>query len=94
MDTDKTDRRRRQAATAEVGPTPICRPDRASQALGPPISIGDLAAEETRSAAAGLPEQDLPEDTTEAVAEGRSRSAMRDRNAVRLAPTSPGVYAC
>src|SRR5712691_4186489 len=97
MDTDKTDRPKAPGPrTAEVGPTADLPPlDRASQALGPPdLDPATSPAEEDEDARLpDLPEQDLPEDTTEAVAEGPlavGHAAIE--NAVRLAPTSPGVY--
>jgi len=76
---------------AEAGPTADLPPqDRASQALSPPdLDPATSPAEEDEEAR--LP--DLPEDTTEAVAEGTlaiGHAAIE--NAVRLAPTSPGVY--
>jgi excinuclease ABC subunit C len=92
MDTDKTDRPKAPGPrTAEAGPTAdLPPPDRASQALSPPdLDPATSAAEEDEEAR--LP--DLPEDTTEAVADGPlavGHAAIE--NAVRLAPTSPGVY--
>jgi excinuclease ABC subunit C len=92
MDTDKTDRPKAPGPrTAEAGPTAdLPPPDRASQALGPPdLDPATSPAEEDEEAR--LPE--LPEDTTEAVAEGPlSIGHAAIENAVRLAPTSPGVY--
>src|SRR6266852_1715534 len=97
MDTDKTDRPKAPGPrTAEAGPAADLPPlDRASQALGPPdLDPATSPAEEDEDARLpDLPEQDLPEDTTEAVAEGPlavGHAAIE--NAVRLAPTSPGVY--
>src|SRR5713226_474553 len=97
MDTDKTDRLKAPGPrTAEAGPTADLPPlDRASQALGPPdLDPATSPAEEDEDARLpDLPEQDSPEDTTEAVAEGPlavGHAAIE--NAVRLAPTSPGVY--
>ena len=92
MDTDKTDRPKAPGPrTAEAGPTAdLPPPDRASQALSPPdLDPATSAAEEDEEAR--LP--DLPEDTTDAVADGPlavGHAAIE--NAVRLAPTSPGVY--
>jgi excinuclease ABC subunit C len=92
MDTDKTDRPKAPGPRmAEAGPTADLPPqDRASQALSPPdLDPATSPAEEDEEAR--LP--DLPEDTTEAVAEGTlaiGHAAIE--NAVRLAPTSPGVY--
>jgi excinuclease ABC subunit C len=92
MDTDKTDRPKAPGPrTTEAGPTAdLPSPDRASQALGPPdLDPATSAAEEDEEAR--LP--DLPEDTTDAVADGPlavGHAAIE--NAVRLAPTSPGVY--
>jgi excinuclease ABC subunit C len=92
MDTDKTDRPKAPGPrTAEAGPAADLPPqDRASQTLGPPdLDPATSPAEEDEDAR--LP--DLPEDTTEAVAEGPlavGHAAIE--NAVRLAPTSPGVY--
>jgi len=97
MDTDKTDRPKAPGPrTAEAGPAADLPPqDPASQALGPPdLDPATSPAEEDEDARLpDLPEQDLPEDTTEAVAEGPlavGHAAIE--NAVRLAPTSPGVY--
>jgi excinuclease ABC subunit C len=92
MDTDKTDRPKAPGPrTAEAGPAADLPPqDRASQALSPPdLDPATSPAEEDEEAR--LP--DLPEDTTEVVAEGPlaiGHAAIE--NAVRLAPTSPGVY--
>jgi excinuclease ABC subunit C len=92
MDTDKTDRPKAPGPrTAEAGPTADLPPqDRASQALSPPdLDPATSPAEEDEEAR--LP--DLQEDTTEPVAEGPlaiGHAAIE--NAVRLAPTSPGVY--
>jgi excinuclease ABC subunit C len=92
MDTDKTDRPKAPGPrTAEAGPTADLPPsDRASQALSPPdLDPATSPAEEDEEAR--LP--DLPEDTTDAVADGPlavGHAAIE--NAVRLAPTSPGVY--
>jgi excinuclease ABC subunit C len=92
MDTDKTDRPKAPGPRAtEAGPTAdLPPPDRASHALSPPdLDPATSPAEEDEEAR--LP--DLPEDTTEAVADGPlavGHAAIE--NAVRLAPTSPGVY--
>jgi excinuclease ABC subunit C len=92
MDTDKTDRPKAPGPrTTEAGPTADLPPsDRASQALSPPdLDPATSPAEEDEEAR--LP--DLPEDTTDAVADGPlavGHAAIE--NAVRLAPTSPGVY--
>ena len=92
MDTDKTDRPKAPGPrTTEAGPTAdLPPPDRASQALSPPdLDPATSPAEEDEEAR--LP--DLPEDTTDAVADGPlavGHAAIE--NAVRLAPTSPGVY--
>jgi excinuclease ABC subunit C len=92
MDTDKTDRPKAPGPrTTEAGPTAdLPPPDRASQAPSPPdLDPATSPAEEDEEAR--LP--DLPEDTTEAVADGPlavGHAAIE--NAVRLAPTSPGVY--
>src|SRR6266481_493422 len=92
MDTDKTDRPKAPGPrTAEAGPTADLPPqDRAAHAHSPPdLDPATSPAEEDEEAR--LP--DLPEDTTEAVAEGPlavGHGAIE--NAVRLAPTSPGVY--
>jgi excinuclease ABC subunit C len=92
MDTDKTDRPKAPGPrTAEAGPTADLPPqDRASQALSPPdVDPATAAAEEDEEAR--LP--DLPEEPHDAVAEGPlavGHAAIE--NAVRLAPTSPGVY--
>jgi excinuclease ABC subunit C len=102
MDTDKTDRPKAPGPrTAEARPTADLPPqDRASQTLGPTdLDPATSPAEEDEDARLpdlpeqDLPEQDLPDDTTEAVAEGPlavGHAAIE--NAVRLAPTSPGVY--
>src|SRR5712691_6948805 len=97
MDTDKTDRPKAPGPrTAEAGPNADLPPqDPASQALGPPdLDPATSPAEEDEDARLpDLPEQDSPEDTTEAVAEGPlavGHAAIE--NAARLAPTSPGVY--
>jgi excinuclease ABC subunit C len=97
MDTDKTDRPKAPGPwTAEVGPTTDLPPqDRASQAPSPPdLDPATSPAEEDEDARLpDLSETDLPEDATEAVAEGPlavGHAAIE--NAVRLAPTSPGVY--
>jgi excinuclease ABC subunit C len=97
MDTDKTDRPK------APGPRPPkVAPGADLPSLGPgsPVSAApDLdpatspAEEEEEARLPDLPEQDLPEDTAEAVAEGPlavGHTAIE--NAVRLAPTSPGVY--
>jgi excinuclease ABC subunit C len=92
MDTDKTDRPKAPGPrTTEAGPTAdLAPPDQASQALSPPdLDPATSPAEEDEEAR--LP--DLPEDTTDAVADGPlavGHAAIE--NAVRLAPTSPGVY--
>jgi excinuclease ABC subunit C len=92
MDTDKTDRPKAPGPRAtEAGPTAdLAPPDQASQALSPPdLDPATSPAEEDEEAR--LP--DLPEDTTDAVADGPlavGHAAIE--NAVRLAPTSPGVY--
>jgi excinuclease ABC subunit C len=92
MDTDKTDRPKAPGPrTAEAGPIADLPPqDRASQALSPP-DLDPATSPTEEDEEARLP--DLPEDTTEAVAEGPlaiGHAAIE--NAVRLAPTSPGVY--
>jgi excinuclease ABC subunit C len=97
MDTDKTDRPK------APGPrTPQAAPSADLASLGPgsPVSAApDLdpatspAEEDEEARLPDLPEQDPPEDTAEAVAEGPlavGHAAIE--NAVRLAPTSPGVY--
>ena len=92
MDTDKTDRPKAPGPrSTEAGPTAdLPPPDRASHALSPPdLDPATSPAEEDEEA--WLP--DLPEDTTDAVADGPlavGHAAIE--NAVRLAPTSPGVY--
>jgi excinuclease ABC subunit C len=91
MDTDKTDRPKAPGPrTTEAGPTAdLPPPDRAPQALSPPDLDPATSPEEDEEAR--LP--DLPEDTTDAVADGPlavGHAAIE--NAVRLAPTSPGVY--
>jgi excinuclease ABC subunit C len=97
MDTDKTDRPKAPGPrTAEAGPTADLPPqDRASQTLSPPdLDPATSAADEDEEARLpDLPEQDSPEDATEVVAEGPlavGHAAIE--HAVRLAPTSPGVY--
>ena len=92
MDTDKTDRpkapgpRKLKAAQgADLPPQDVAQ-DLASPDIDPATSPAAEEDEEPR-----LP--DLPEDATEAVAEGPlavGHAAIE--NAVRLAPTSPGVY--
>ncbi|MFY9958311.1 excinuclease ABC subunit UvrC [Bradyrhizobium sp.] len=88
MDTDKTDRPKAPGPRTTDAALPS--PDRASQALSPPdLDPATFPAEEDEEAR--LP--DLPEDTTDAVADGPlavGHAAIE--NAVRLAPTSPGVY--
>ena len=88
MDTDKTDRPK--ASGPRTTDAALPSPDRASQALSPPdLDPATFPAEEDEEAR--LP--DLPEDTTDAVADGPlavGHAAIE--NAVRLAPTSPGVY--
>src|SRR5216684_8228198 len=92
MDTDKTDRPKAPGPrTAEAGPAADLPPqDPASQALGPPdLDPATSPAEEDEEAR--LP--DLPEDTADAVADGPLAVGHAEiENAVRLAPTSPGVY--
>jgi excinuclease ABC subunit C len=97
MDTDKTDPPKAPGPrTAEAGPTADLPPqDRASQTLSPPdLDPATSPADEDEEARLpDLPEQDSPEDATEAVAEGPlavGHAAIE--HAVRLAPTSPGVY--
>jgi excinuclease ABC subunit C len=97
MDTDKTDPPKAPGPrTAEAGPTADLPPqDRASQTLSPPdLDPATSAADEDEEARLpDLPEQDSPEDATEVVAEGPlavGHAAIE--HAVRLAPTSPGVY--
>jgi len=92
MDTDKTDRPKAPGPrSTEAGPTAdLPPPDRASHALSPPdLDPATSPAEEDEEA--WLP--DLPEDTTDAVADGPLAGGHAAiENAVRLAPTSPGVY--
>src|SRR5882672_7324478 len=96
MDTDKTDRPK------APGPrTPRATSDADLSSLGPgsPVSAApDLdpatspAEEDEEARLPDLPDQDLSEDVA-AVAEGPlavGHAAIE--NAVRLAPTSPGVY--
>jgi excinuclease ABC subunit C len=97
MDTDKTDPPKAPGPrTAEAGPTADLPPqDRASQTLSPPdLDPATSPADEDEEARLpDLPEQDSPEDATETVAEGPlavGHAAIE--HAVRLAPTSPGVY--
>jgi excinuclease ABC subunit C len=92
MDTNKIDRPKAPGPrTAEAGPTADLPPqDPASQALGPPdVDPATAGGEEDEEAR--LP--DVPEEPLEAVAEGPlavGHAAIE--NAVRFAPTSPGVY--
>ncbi len=97
MDTDKTDPPKAPGPrTAEAGPTADLPPhDRASQALSPPdLDPATSPADEDEEARLpDLTEQDSLEDATEAVAAGPlavGHAAIE--YAVRLAPTSPGVY--
>jgi excinuclease ABC subunit C len=92
MDTDKTDHPKAPGPrTVEAGPTADLPPqDQASQAPSPsdvdPATSGTEEDEEAR-----LP--DVPEEPLDSVAEGPlavGHAAIE--NAVRLAPTSPGVY--
>jgi excinuclease ABC subunit C len=89
MDTDKIDRPKAPGPrTAEAGPTTDLPPQ--NQALSPPdLDPATAATEEDEEAR--LP--DVPEEPLDTVAEGPlavGHAAIE--NAVRLAPTSPGVY--
>jgi excinuclease ABC subunit C len=102
MDTDKTDRpkapgpRTPQAAPDADLPSRDLRDQNAvpQVSAAPDLDPATSPAEEDEEARLpDLPEQDPPEDTAEAVAEGPlavGHAAIE--NAVRLAPTSPGVY--
>jgi excinuclease ABC subunit C len=95
MDNDKTDPPKAGGPrTAEAGPTADLPPQgQASQAFNPPDldPAASPADEDEEARLPDLPEQEAPEN--EAVAPSRlavGHAAIE--NAVRLAPTSPGVY--